>query len=109
MGRETGCQPLGVLDTEFPKISDADTPETALSVVLRRWPDATLRPYLDAEVDEHKADRSKSDIEELKSKSFTPQNALLLSSRQGDLQLLFLTEDLCRRIGGLPKTPISAR
>lgn len=99
MTRESGCQPLQELAAELPGVSDSDTPEKVLAAFRHRWPDATLRPYTDVLAEQHGAHGNVPDADERRALSaFTPENAFWLSSTQGDVQLLLLTEDVCRRM-----------
>lgn len=99
LNRESGCSSLSSIQDEYPYLLKSKTPQEIFSSLKLKYFDAKLTPFLDILEDERRESKEPATKEELEFfKYFTKKNALHLSSIGGGVELILVTNELCKRI-----------
>jgi hypothetical protein len=101
LNREDGCEPLTWIYDSLPQLKGNTTPSSILKTLKQTYPDAKAESFLDVIAKEHETEGSTPTKEENTAyKSFTHDNAFVITFEGHNRQLILLTEKLCRSIYG---------
>jgi len=91
-GADSGCQPIAILYSSQPFLRGLRTPAALFKAIRNRWPDTTLRPYVDVV--------SKSGANDPLDHLFDRSNAFVIDGKPGGFEgrLTLFTGKVCNGV-----------
>jgi hypothetical protein len=91
-GTDSGCQPIDILYSSQPLLRGLKTPTALFKVIRNRWPDTTMRPYVDVV--------SKSVANDPFDHLFNRSNAFVIDGKPGGFEgrLTLFTGKVCNGV-----------